>query len=182
VIRDSLLFDALLSTVSRLDISLGDHELAEFVSPPALQEVAGWGLRGDILFAAPYVLESNPALLGYCRLLLGFSQKQFYRDRYGFGPFKGMEDTGQLPGANRAELKGLCQALCQSAQLLVEGTGPLSRQTVHELTLLTPGPQLRGGALNRLGSRATRRVFDLISSLIAPAIITSSQHSIEILR
>jgi len=50
---------------------------------------------------------------------------------------------------------------------------------VHELTLLTLGPQLRGGALNRLGSRATRRVFDLISSLAAPAIIASSQRSIE---
>ena len=178
-IRAGWLIDALLSTVSRLDISQIDRELAEFVSPPAMQDVAGWGLRGEILFAVPCILESNPALLGYYRLLLGFSQKQFYGDRYGIRPFKGMEDTGHLSAANRADLKGLCQTLCKSAQLLVEGTGPLSREAVHELTLLTLGPQLRGGALNRLGSRATRRVFDLISSLAAPAIITSSQRSIE---
>jgi hypothetical protein len=178
-IRESWLIDALLSTVSRLEISQIDRELADLVSPPAMQEVAGWGLRGEILFAVPYVLESKPALLGYYRLLLGFSQKQFYGDRYGLRLFKSMEDTGQLSAANQAELKGLCQTLCQSAQLLLEGTGPLSRQAVHELTLLTLGPQFRGGALNRLGSRATRRVFDLISSLTAPAIITSSQRSIE---
>jgi hypothetical protein len=40
-IRDSWLIDALLSTVSRLDISQLDRELAEFVPPPAMREVAG---------------------------------------------------------------------------------------------------------------------------------------------
>lgn len=178
-IRQTSLIDALLATISRMEIPQVDRELAEFVPPLALQGVAGWGLRGEILFAVPLVLESNPALLGYYRLLLGFSQKQFYGDRYGIRPFKGMEDTGHLSAANRAELEGLCHTLCKSAQLLLEGTGPLSRDVVHELTLLTLGPQLRGGALNRLGSRATQRVFDLISSLAAPAIITSSQRSIE---
>ena len=178
-IRETWLIDALLSTVSRLEIPQIDRELAEFVSPPSMREVAGWGLRGEILFAVPCVLESNPALLGYYRLLLGFSQKQFYGDRYGISPFKGMEDTGRLSAASRADLNELCQTLCRSAELLVEGTGELSRQAVHELTLLTLGPQLRGGALNRLGSRATRRVFDLISSLTAPAIVASRQRSIE---
>ncbi len=52
-IRESWLIDVLLSTVSRLDISQVDRELAEFVSPPAMQEVAGWGLRGEILLYAP---------------------------------------------------------------------------------------------------------------------------------
>lgn len=178
--RDSLLMDALFSTVAGLDVSQIDRELAEYVPASALQMVASWGLRGEILFAVPYILEGKPALLGYYRLLLGFSQKQFYGDRYGFGPFKAAEDTGRLSPASRDRLKELCQALCQSAQLLVEGTGPLSRQAVHELTLLTLGPQLRGGALNRLGNRATRRVFDLISSLAKPAIVASSQRAIEI--
>ena len=64
-----MLLDALLSTVSTLEISQIDHELADLVPPCALREVAGWGLRGEILFAVPCVLESNPALLGYYRLL-----------------------------------------------------------------------------------------------------------------
>ena len=179
VLRESVLMDALLSTVSRLEISRIDRELAEFAAPAALQEVAGWGLRGEILFAVPYVLESRPSLLGYYRLLLGFSQKQFYGDRYGFGPFKSMEDAGHLSTGNRAALEELSRMLCLSAQLLLEGTGRLSQLSVHELTLLTLGPQLRGGAPNRLGSRATRRVFDLISSLTEPAIIVSRQRSIE---
>jgi hypothetical protein len=178
-IRGQLLIDALLSTVSILDIPRVDRELAEFVAPGTLSRVAGWGLRGEILFPVPCVLESSPALLGYYRLLLGFSQKQFYGDRYGTRAFKGMEDTDRLSEANRVGLRGLCLTLCRAAELLVEGTGKLSQQSVHELTLLTLGPQLRGGALNRLGSRATHRVFDLITCLAAPAILTSSQRSIE---
>jgi len=179
-IRTSLLLDALLSTVSTLEISQIDHELADLVPPCALREVAGWGLRGEILFAVPCVLESNPALLGYYRLLLGFSQKQFYGDRYGLRPFKKMKDAGELSQVNRIGLRELCQMLCESAELLLKGTGELSRQAVHELTLLTLGPQLRGGALNRMGNRATRRVFDLINSLAENAIVTSSQRAIEI--
>ena len=50
----------------------------------------------------------------------------------------------------------------------------------HDLTLLTLGPQLRGGALNLLGIRATRRVFKLINSIVAPAIVSATDRSIEI--
>jgi hypothetical protein len=46
---------------------------------------------------------------------------------------------------------------------------------VHELTLLTLGPQLRGSVLNVFGSRATRRVFELIESMIGSAILSSGQ-------
>jgi hypothetical protein len=153
-IRKIYLLDSLLSAVSNLEIPGIDKELGDLVSGSALQKVAGWGLRGEIIFAVPYVLSNQPRLLGYYRLLLGFSQKQFYGERYGFAPFKSMEDKGRLTANHGDHLYEFCRALCASAELLVAGTGQLSRDLVHELTLLTLGPQLRGGALNLYGSRA----------------------------
>ncbi len=174
-VREIYLLDALLSAVSNLSIPDIDKELGDLVPGSALQRLASWGLRGEIIFAVPYVLRSQPRLLGYYRLLLGFSQKQFYGERYGFAPFKSMEDKGRLIANQGDQLYELCRALCASAELLVAGTGHLSQNLVHELTLLTLGPQLRGGALNLYGSRATRRVFELIDSMVAPAVVSSTQ-------
>jgi len=178
--RETYLLDALLAAVSTLDIPWIDQELRELVSNSSLQKVAGWGLRGEIVFAVPCVLKSRPTLLGYYRLLLGFSQKQFYGERYGFAPFKPMEEAGRLTSTHLNSIRELCQALCGSAELLIAGIRELSRNSVHELTLLTVGPQLRGGVLNALGSRATRQVFELIDSLVTDAIVSSSQKSFKL--
>lgn len=179
-IRRNYLIDALLETIGRLEISRIDHQLAEFVSGGALQRVARWGLRGELVFAVPYILLENPKLLGYYRLLLGFSQKQFYGKRYDFGPFKALEERGHLPTRHAEGVMNLCRALCRSGERLVEGVDELSRETVHELTLLTLGPQLRGGALNLYGSRATRKVFDLINSLVQAETVAESEQSLEV--
>lgn len=153
-IRRTYLLEALLSVVSKLDIFKIDQELKGLVSNSALQKMAGWGLRGETVFPVPYILKSQPALLGYYRLLLGFSQKQFYGDRYGFAAFKPMESSGRLTFTHVDSIHEFCQVLCGSAELLVAGIQELSQKNVHELTLLTIGPQLRGGVLNTLGSRA----------------------------
>jgi len=179
-IRHTYLLEALLSTVARLAIVEIDRQLAEFVSNTGLQRVAGWGLRGELVFAVPYVLEDNPRLLGYYRLLLGFSQKQFYGDRYDFSPFKAMEEHGRLSTGNVGRVRELCRALCASAESLVENIDELSQDRVHELTLLTLGPQLRGGALNVLGSRANRKVFDHIQSLLAAEVVAEGERSLAV--
>jgi hypothetical protein len=179
-IRRTHLLDALLATVADLEITQIDQQLADLISGSGLRKVAGWGLRGELVFAVPCVLEANPRLLGYYRLLLGFSQKQFYGDRYGFGPFKSMEESRQITSANMPRLNDLCKALCASAEALVENVPHLSKETVHELTLLTLGPQLRGGALNILGDKATRKVFDLISSLLSDEAVAEGKRSLEV--
>ena len=179
-IRRIHLLDALLATVACLDITQIDQQLADLVLHSGLSKVAGWGLRGELVFAVPCVLEANPRLLGYYRLLLGFSQKQFYGDRYGFAPFKSMEESGLITLANMSRLNDLCKVLCASAKALVENVQHLSKETVHELTLLTLGPQLRGGALNILGSRATRQVFDLIISLLSHEALAEGERSLEV--
>jgi hypothetical protein len=179
-IRCTHLLDALLVTVGGLDITQIDQELADLTSHAGLRKVAGWGLRGELVYAVPCVLASNPRLLGYYRLLLGFSQKQFYGKRYGFALFKSMEESGQISTGATPLLKELCRVLCGSAEFLVDHVPHLSKETVHELTLLTLGPQLRGGALNILGTRATRRVFDLISSLLSDEAVAEGEHSLEV--
>jgi len=180
-IRHTYLLDALLSTAARLKITKIDRQLAEFVSNAGLQRVAGWGLRGELIFATPYILHENPQLLGYYRLLLGFSQKQFYGDRYNFRSFKPMEKRGRVPSGNADNVRYLCKALCKTGESLVENVDELSREKVHELTLLTLGPQLLGSALNLLGTRATRKVFDLIHSLLSAEAVAEDERSLEVL-
>jgi hypothetical protein len=168
-LRNNLLLDSLLEVVAASDIEKVDQQLGQFASPQGLQRLAGWGMRGEVVFAVPYLLTQRPRLLGYYRLLLGFSQKQFYGREYGLAGFKGMEEQDRLSPQHEGRLPDLCKALCTSAAYLVDHVSHLSQANVHELTLLTLGPQLRGGALNRLGTHATREVFDLIHEIVAPA-------------
>ena len=67
------LSDALLATVAALDLQQVNKELADYVPAYRLQELAGRGLRGEILYPVPCVLQAQPRLLGYYRLLLGCS-------------------------------------------------------------------------------------------------------------
>lgn len=179
-VRDCFLLEALLATVARLDIQQLDSELAATAPKRALRTVASWGLRGEVLFPVPCLLQANPRLLGYYRLLLGFSQKQFYSRDYGIALFRRMEQRGTMSSKQDADLAALCHALCLSAEELISGTGRLSTTSIHELTLLTLGPQLRGSKLNLLGSEATKRVFDLIKAIVAPATLSSSDREIQV--
>lgn len=164
-LRDLYLQDALKAAVSTLDIAALDQELARLVAPQSLQRVASFGLRGEIFFAVPCVLKLNSFLLGYYRLLLGLSQKEFY-NKGPFGAFKRLEDRGDLPDTLESRLPPLCNSLIQSAQLLVDGIDDLSLAVAHDLQLLTVGPQLRGSANTRIGQEATKEVFSLIRRLV----------------
>ena len=179
-LRSTHLLDALLRASSEADIHTVDRELGQFAERAALQRLAGWGLRGEILFAVPSLLRANPHLLGYYRLLLGFSQKQFYGKGHGLGAFKSMEVKGALSTAQKDRLTELARCLCISAAHLVHSVDRLTQSKVHDLTLLTLGPQLRGGALNLVGQQATKRVFDLIAVLTQNAHVEMTESTIKI--
>jgi hypothetical protein len=179
-IRKNYLIDALLRTVADSEIHEIDLDLNRFVASRSLRKVAGWGLRGEILFPVPCLLSKQPKLLGYYRLLLGFSQKQFYGKEFGFGLFRAMEDRGSLSNRLSTELPPFCETLCKSAEMLAEGLDELSERSVHELTLLTLGPQLRGGVLNVLGAEAVAFVFDTIKAIAARNVTSAKEQSIEI--
>ena len=182
--RAVYLQSALLETVRNLNIAELDKQLAEFVPAHDLATLAQYGLRAELLFPVPALLEANPYLLGYYRLLMGYSQKEFYgRDKgFGVGYFKLMEDKGRASARALADLPALCAAFCESASALLEGVGPLrvSRELLDDLTLLTVGPQLRGGANNQRGTTGIVLVFEIIQEIVAHASAEVRDSAIEV--
>jgi len=181
-VREKMLVDALQSCVEGLDLSILDAQLHEYANADCLRRLASFGLRGELAFAVPCILEKNPIVLGYYRLLLGYSQKSFYHSESGAGRFKSMEEKGRLTKAQSQNIPELCHALCESASLLVDGLADymLNRDFLDELTLLTLGPQLRGGANVQRGTAAIKQVFDVIQKIVDKSIQESSSHHIEI--
>jgi len=142
-----------------------DDELAKFITAKHLKKLASAGLRGEIVFPVPYLLERNPFLLGYYRLLLGFSQKAFYEQ----GPFSGLkciEERGAIPKALLHVIKPLCVSLSKAMALLLDGVDSISMETVHDLQILTLGPQLRGSRNVDVGQTAVALVFDFLKSIL----------------
>lgn len=177
--RGVYLREALQRTVEGMDIAQLDRELSECVGPAHLARVASYGLRGEVVFAVPCLLEANPFLLGYYRLLYGVSQKTFY----GKTAFKGLqtlEERGRIPAAQAGELPAVCRSLARTGEALVDGVEDLSLESVHELQLLTLGPSLRGGELNRIGQEAVQEVFGLIRGIVEPYVVAATTNTIQL--
>ena len=172
------LLPGLLDQVGKLDIGLLDRELVEIAGNEKLAFVARRGLRGELVFPMPYLLASNPSLIGYYRLLLGFSQKEFYKGP--FGRFKKMENEGILTNVTGDLLKPLCESLTESSWILVNGLPDLSEDTLRSLTLLTLGPQLRGSRSVNLGIEAIQTVFALIKSMVVKRITEEGESFLEV--
>jgi hypothetical protein len=181
-IRSLYLQDALSKTIEALDLSRVDKELSKFVSRSGLKALAKHGLRGELVFPIPCVLRANPYLLGYYRLLLGFSKKEFYSAQFAVGRFQSMETKGILTENNEKGLIDLCKALIQSANALIDGMGAarISRELLDDLTLLTLGPQLRGGANVKKGTAGIVDVFQAIYEIVKDAATESNASKIEI--
>ncbi len=181
-IRSLYLQDALLETVEKMDIAWIDKELNKLVPKRSLRALARHGLRGELVFPVPCIFVRNPRLLAYYRLLLGFSQKIFYASETGLSGFKAMEDKGVLSKKSESLLLELCAALIQAAAQLLDGIGVerLSKGFLDDLTLLTVGPQFRGGANNKIGTAGIVRVFEIIHNIVRAASINSNPNQIEI--
>jgi len=181
-IRRRYLQDALMDTVRSLLVPDIDKELAAHVPPHSLAALAGHGLRGEMIFPVPLVLAAQPQLLGYYRLLYGYSQKEFYTSATGIGRFKAMEERGMLSAVLTPQLPELCTALCGAGALLLAGIGTtkVSAAFLDDLTLLTLGPQLRGGANVRKGTAGIRLVFDAIRNIVQNSVVNLTETRIEI--
>ena len=181
-IRRLHLQDALSETVSGLTVPEIDKELATHVPAKSLAALAGHGLRGEMMFPVPVVLAANPRLLGYYRLLYGYSQKIFYEKGTGLSRFKGMEERGKMAPRYKKELPALCDVMCQAGAELLAGIGStkISAALLDDLTLLTLGPQLRGGANVRRGTAGIRVVFNAIHEIVQVAVVRLEDTKIEI--
>lgn len=174
-LRPKYLQEALSETIKSIEIKDLDAELSEFVPADDMTALAVAGLRAELLFAVPSILQLNPRLLGYYRLLLGYSQKQFYgRDSgFGVGHFKSMEEKGRIGVNALSDIPDICEALCAAASQLLRGLNDyeviVSKRGLEDLSLLTLGPQLRGGANNVRGSLGISQVFDVIEDIVGHA-------------
>lgn len=175
-VRQVYLWPALSDTVSRVDLRVVDRELREMTPEGAIQLIARWGLRGETFFPVPVLLRENPFLLGYYRLLYGLSQKEFY-GKGPFGRFKSMEDRGEISPRAERELTELCRSLAETGARLASKLDPVSRDLLHELQLLTLGPQFRGSANTKIGDAATQQVFDIIRSIVGDHITEMTRRS-----
>jgi hypothetical protein len=117
------------------------------------------------------LLTENPRLLGYYRLLLGYSQKEFF-SKGKLGRFAGMEQKGRLSPRVSSKIDDLCRAFCGRASELLDGIGiqRVSLDLLDDLTLLTLGSQLRGSNNTKIGKLANQAVFELIRFIAAHAV------------
>ncbi len=178
-LRKRFMAQALARAVELVPVRQIDDELTRFVNSKALTRVAKFGLRGELFFAVPCLVKNQPFLIGYYRLLLGFSQKEFY-NKGPFGRFFNLEKKGIISNSAQPEVKALCRSLIGSAEHLVDGIDPLSIGIIRDLQVLTLGPQLRGGKNTRLGQEATQAVYALIEGVVSPYLQEKSKKAMQI--
>jgi hypothetical protein len=172
---------ALSGAIQTLDLKELNRELDELAPAADLRKLASRGIRGEFAFALPAILAKKPNLLGYYRLLTGYSQKEFYQ-KSKLGRFEIMETKGELPERLKGELESLCRAMIiRVSELLNEiGFEKLSLEFFHDLTLLTLGPQLRGSTNTRIGRIANRAVFEIIQGIVSHAVLSSTESKLEL--
>jgi hypothetical protein len=179
--RRLYLQQALSETIKALDITSLNGELDTFAPAGDLKLLASLGVRGEFVFPVPCVLKANPRLLGYYRLLLGYSQKEFY-NKSKLGRFASLEERGKIPEKVANEVHDLFHAFALRASELLGEVVPenISLDFLDDLTLLTLGPQLRGSNNTKIGRFANEAVFKLIESIVSHALKKSSATSLEL--
>ncbi|MFN3998172.1 XcyI family restriction endonuclease [Algoriphagus sp.] len=180
LIKEQYFKKSLTATVSVLDIEEINSELSKFINKSSLNKLAAHGLRGELFFSSPIILKTNPYLLGYYRLLYGFSQKEFF-SKGPFGGFKLMEEKGILSKTAASNLEFLCETLAKCGENIVNGIDEFTFETISDLQLLTLGPQFRGSRNNEYGQIASQKIFYMIKEIVSKNIINSTPNKITLI-
>lgn len=155
------------------------REVAKFVPKEARSLLQRVGLREERVFALPSVLKSQPTLLGYYRLILGISQKQFYTASTGLTSFKVMEVRGQNRDELENRLDELCVELARSAtDLLSRVEATLEPRDVGDLQLLALGVQFDGAHRNKIGQNAVDDVFAAVREMVIEHIESETERAV----
>jgi hypothetical protein len=177
--RKSVLMDALSETLGQLDPNIIKKQILVYVPADVQKALAAAGIRDEHVFPVPSVLEKKPTLIGYYRLLLGVSQKRFYRKGTGLGPFKSMETRGLLSRKKRPDLEYFCASMAGNLAELVRKISPkITARDVSELPLLTLGAQLYGSNNNAIGKQATLDVFLSVVDIVKRFIVSQDSSRI----
>lgn len=169
-VRKSSLHGAVKEVAANVYPQVLREEAVKFAPPDGLSILQRSGVRDEEVFALPSMLEREPGLLGYYRLLLGISQKQFYQTSTGLNIFKPMEDRREITVTARPHVAELCSHLNESTTRLLHALPDGSlRINVDQLPLLTLGAQADGSWRTQLGSKATKGVFEAMKSIVRDA-------------
>jgi len=179
--RKSVLMDALSEALGQLEPATAKNQILTYVPHDAQRILAAAGIRDEHVFPVPAVLEKRPALIGYYRLLLGISQKRFYRKGTGMGPFKSMEMRGLYSPRKRPDLELFCSVMAEHLAELVRQISPgVTARDVAELPLLTLGGQLYGSNNNAIGRQATLDVFRSVAEIAGRFIVHTGSSRLEV--
>ena len=177
--RKTTLMDALSEALGMIDPTLLKKQISQYVPNDAQKLLASAGIRDEHVFPVPAILTQQPTLIGYYRLLLGVSQKRFYRKGTDMGPFKSMESRGFLNPKNRPDLEGFCTVMAEHLAELVRQISPrITARDISELPLLTLGAQLYGSNNNAIGKRATLEVFVSVAEIVKAFIVSQDARKI----
>ena len=179
--RKTVLRSALREAVAAVDPDAVRAELGEYAPKGARAILAEAGIRDEEVFPTPTVLRERPTLVGYYRMLLGSSQKQFYGSGAGTGPMKAMEERGVLSERAEAALPEFCRAMGEMLADLIEQLSPqVTPQDVEELPLLTLGSQFYGSRNNKIGQAAIDDVFLAIGEIVKDYVRSAGEQTIAI--
>ncbi len=164
--RKKWFMDALSEALGQLEPATVKAQIGEYVPAEAQKLLAAAGLRDEHVFPLPVVLEAKPYLVGYYRMLLGASQKAFYKGSTGMGAFKSMEELGTINSKQQTKLPDFCKAMAVPLAEMVKQIPGLSERDLRELPLLTFGAQLQGSNNTEIGKKAMQDVFLAITDIV----------------
>jgi len=180
--RKTALIDALSEVLGEIEPNLLKKQIVKYAPVDAQKILAASGIRDEHVFPAPIVLEKKPTLVGYYRLLLGMSQKRFYRKGTGMSPFKGMEIRGLINSKNPPDLDHFCAVMAEHLAELVRQISPkITGRDISELPLLTLGAQLYGSNNNAIGRKATLDVFVSVAEIVKDFIVSRDARKITLI-
>ncbi len=170
--RRTKLQPALSAAVRAVGTHKVDDDLKRLVPEPAVTHLASLGLRGERVFPVPAIIRYAPPLIGYYRMLLGLSQKQFGQsERLGYSPWVNAENSGRLSPQLDLALDQFCGALIAPLVQLVDAMEKFSDRDLNDLSLLTLGPTLQGARNNIIGSKAAQGILAALRKAIGPFLV-----------
>jgi hypothetical protein len=165
--RKTKLASAVSEAAAECDTSAFRSDISTYGDDHVLKIAAAAGIRDEHIVATPCILRKRPSVLGYYRLFVGLSKKQFYHGKTGFGLLEVMEEGNTLTSRHEERLEAVCRTLNGLiAELIAPLEGHFGKDDIHDLPLLQLGAQLDGANRVKIGEAASQEVFSVIGGLL----------------
>lgn len=157
--RNTQLDTAVMMTAGKIDPRFLKEDSLRCVPGNGLGLAQQLGIRDELVYALPCMLRQEPALIGYYRMLLGYSLKQFYATESGLSSFREMEE-GIIPQSiSDEDLLLFCSIFNDSmSEFLVQAKRDSIIKDLRDLPIMTLGVYVDGVWRNRVGQGAAESV------------------------